>query len=98
MQRGGSPGPLIHHFGGHGGGQGHPAFWFLALVVLAAVFFLAVWSLMRASARGPAQVAAAGATAGDAAIDSVRLRYARGEIDRDTFTQISADLGAPPPA
>jgi uncharacterized membrane protein len=34
----------------------------------------------------------------DAAVEFVRMRYARGEIDRDEFVRISTDLGAPSPA
>ena len=32
----------------------------------------------------------------DNAVDVVRMRYAKGEIDRDDFLRISADLGGAP--
>jgi uncharacterized membrane protein len=37
---------------------------------------------------------------GENSQELVRLRYARGEIDRETFLQVSQDLGGsgPPPA
>jgi uncharacterized membrane protein len=43
--------------------------------------------------------APAGAARGSDPAEIVRRRYARGEIDRETFLQLSQDLaGAPPPA
>jgi uncharacterized membrane protein len=34
---------------------------------------------------------------GDSALEALRLRYARGEVDRDTFLTMRADLGAAGP-
>ncbi len=59
--------------------HGHPFFWLLVLAVLAVLCFFAVRALLRASGRRPGAVtAAAWPAAHDAALDSVRLRYARG--------------------
>jgi uncharacterized membrane protein len=79
--------------------HGHPFLWLVVLAALVALCFFAVRALLRASGRAPGGPTAAGwASAHDAALDSVRLRYARGEIDRDEFARISTDLGAAPPA
>jgi len=79
--------------------HGHPFFWLLALAVLAVLCVLAVRAFLKASARTSAGLGAGGWTGPrDSALDLVRQRYARGEIDRDEFARISADLGAAPPA
>jgi uncharacterized membrane protein len=79
--------------------HGHPLLWLVVLAVLATLFIVALRALWRASGRAPGSVALARWPSGhDAALDSVRLRYARGEIDRDEFARISTDLGAAPPA
>ena len=70
------------------------------LLVLAAIVMLAVW-LIQSMRRPPvphehatglprAQV--------DAALQEARMRYARGEMSRDEFVQISIDLGGSPGA
>jgi uncharacterized membrane protein len=86
----GVPSSLIVH--AHEGG--HRFFWLLLLVGFLVLAGLAVAWLVRLTRDGPAGAAAAP----DAALESVRLRYARGEIDRDEFVRVSTDLGAPPPA
>ena len=76
---------------GHGGGFPFGLIFLLVLLVLAG---LLVWSLLRPGARhAPPAPPAAGT--GDAALEQARLRYARGEIDRDEFVRISRDLGSP---
>ena len=50
--------------------------------------------LTRGGGAGPLRRAAGP----DAAVESVRMRYARGEIDREEFVRVSTDLGAPAPA
>ncbi len=80
--------------------HGHPVFWFLALVLFVALAVLAVYALIhllrRPASASSAQAAVAGGA--DAAVESVRMRYARGEIDREEFVRVATDLGAPPPA
>jgi uncharacterized membrane protein len=70
------------------------------MLVVALLIGLVVWAVLRMT--GPNRLAVAGAgwsgpvRRADAALDLVRTRYARGEISRDEFVQISADLGGPP--
>jgi putative membrane protein len=79
-------------------GVGHPFLALLVVLVLVALVCLAVVWAFRLT-RGPRPAAlAAGMPPRDPALDSVRMRYARGEIGRDEFLQTSADLGAPLPA
>jgi uncharacterized membrane protein len=76
--------------------QGHPVLWLLVLFLFVALVAFAIYTLVRLTRGGtPAATAVAGP---DAAVESVRMRYARGEIDRDEFVRVSTDLGAPPPA
>jgi putative membrane protein len=83
----------------------------LPFVVLLAIVALVVWAVLRitgdrggfaprsAGWTGQPAWAAAGGPRGafDPALEELRLRYARGEVDRDEFVRRSADLGAPPP-
>jgi uncharacterized membrane protein len=93
MFRGGPYPYLVHPH------HGHPLFWLLALALLVALCVVAVRAFLRASGRAPAGAAGGGWPGSrDAALDLVRQRYARGEIDRDEFARISTDLGAAPPA
>jgi putative membrane protein len=62
---------------------------FLLMLVLVAV---AVWAVLRVTGRGSAAVAGPVARV-DPALEEVRLRYARGEINREEFVQRSRDLG-----
>lgn len=69
---------------------------------------LVIWLALRlnklqgASAAGPVPTGGAASAAGpvavDAALATARMRYANGEMDRDTFLAISTDLGGAPPA
>lgn len=71
--------------------------WFLMIVLvilLVALVVLAVRHLWQP--RTPAQLPA---VRRDEPLDVLRLRYARGEIDREAFIAANADLGGvPPPA
>jgi putative membrane protein len=78
----------------------HHGFWlfgvipFLMFLVLVAV---AVWAVLRLSSR-PAGPAAFGPRTAppmprDPAVEELRVRYARGELDREEFLQRSRDLG-----
>jgi uncharacterized membrane protein len=62
-------------------------FFFLAFIALLALGVALLWR--RGSAAGPVDDR-------DEALAALRLRYARGEITRDEFLQVSEDLGGPP--
>ena len=68
----------------------------LAIVILAGV---AIWLLVRMShtqgigAAPVAPVSPAGRP--DPALEAARMRYARGEMDRDAYLAVAHDLGAP---
>lgn len=78
--------------------------WWLGGLVLVLMMLLlgalVVWAVVRLSRVGPASASAAAppppappAPPRDAALEEIRLRYARGEIDRERFQQQLADLG-----
>jgi len=87
----------------------HEATWLAALhaimpfLVVLALAVLVVWVVLRLSAdRGRPVLQPAGWSGQpgprvDGALDEVRMRYARGEIDRDEFARRFADLGGGPP-
>jgi len=81
--------------------HGHPIAWLVVLIVLIAIVAFAVYVLLKAS-RGsggmPAGSGVPGGVPADSALELVRMRYAKGEIERDEFVRVSTDLGAPPPA
>jgi uncharacterized membrane protein len=84
----------------HAGHGGHAFGWLLGLLLFALLVgviagLVARWLARReANAVTPVPAAAvAGPGPGDDALGLVRLRYARGEIDREQFLQASADLG-----
>ncbi len=88
-----------HYVGWHGA----ELFWWLFLIAFVAFgVFAAVW-LLRAGRFQPQPVGAAPhpgqplESPEDPAIREIRLRYARGEIDRDAFIATLADLGGSPP-
>jgi putative membrane protein len=100
-QRGGGfggPGGFgpMQDFGRHGGG--HPLGWVLMFLLIALLVILAVWIVHRFTRARPGAPVLATATGprADDALTTVRMRYARGEIDRDAFLRINADLGGPP--
>jgi uncharacterized membrane protein len=78
----------VHH--------GHPFLWLVLFLLFVALIAFAVYSLVRLT-RGSSASSAVAAPRSDAALESVRMRYARGEIDRDEFVRVTTDLGAPPP-
>jgi len=73
--------------------HGHRGLGFVLLIVLLIVLAALVgYAAARFAGRGrPAPPAVA--PAGDEPLALLRLRYARGEIDREAFLQASADLG-----
>src|SRR5688500_5645601 len=74
--------------------------WFIPFLIIALLAGLAVWAILRMT--GPNRLAApAGgwtpSVRSDSALDLVRARYARGEISREEFVQLSSDLGGSVP-
>jgi len=73
------------------------------LLLFAAVVALLIWAVLRLTEERPAPLAGwrglpQGQRPGwrpDVALEHARYRYARGEIGREEFMQISTDLGAP---
>jgi uncharacterized membrane protein len=83
-------------FGHH---AGHPVFALLLLVLLAALVVIGVIALVR-SWRGPHGGAApfrpgTPGTVVDPAFTELRVRYARGDVTWDEFSQRAANLGHP---
>jgi putative membrane protein len=85
---------------------GHHGWWWgfgglVPFLLLLALVGLAVWAVVRITLRGsglsPAIGAAAPVTRPDGALEEVRLRYARGEMNREEFLQRSQDLGGAGP-
>jgi hypothetical protein len=81
--------------------------WLLLLLLLAALIGLAVWAIMRATGRRGAPGAFGSGAAWspewsrqgpDQALQAARLRYAQGEISRDEYARLVADLGGQVPA
>ena len=70
----------------------------LPTVLLLLLIAVVIWAVVRASQQ-PAAVAVTAPLAPrpDGALQALRLRYARGEIDRAAFLTATADLDGPPP-
>jgi putative membrane protein len=101
-----------HRF--HPGGFDGPGGWHILGGVVPMLLFLVligvvIWAVVRFTSANRAQIA--GATAGpavrrDPALEELRLKYARGDVDREEYVQRSRDLGVivpesgepPPPA
>jgi putative membrane protein len=80
-------------------GHGGPMLgWLAFLVVLVVLVGLAVWAVRRITSTPAAAAPQSGATTPrpDPALEAARMRYARGEIGRDDYLRIAADLGSPP--
>jgi hypothetical protein len=84
--------------------------WLVPLLLVGALVALAVLAVLRLTGRreppawGGREPPAWGAPPGwqaqlrqDAALEAARLRYARGELDRDQYLRLVADLGGQPP-
>ena len=81
----------------HWNHAGHLLGWLIPLVIIVALAVLTVWAVRRMSAP-PASAAptpAPGTPQSDPAVESARIRYARGEISREEFLRVVEDLGAP---
>jgi uncharacterized membrane protein len=85
-----------HGYGFEHGGWGFLG-WLLPLLFLGVLAGLGVWLVLRLTQRpAPAAAAGPGWVPPSAALEQVRSRYARGEIDREEFVQLSNDLGGAP--
>lgn len=86
------PNPYVVNHGGH-----HPLEWLIFFLLLALVVALVVWLILRFTSFrvGAPPLAQAAGPRLDEALDVVRMRYARGEIDRREFLRLSKDLGEP---
>ncbi len=78
-------------------GWGRPLWWdvlaWLLPVLFVALLGLLIGLVLVRLTRKPAE---AGPPAPDRALEEARVRYARGEIDRETFLRIAGDLGGRP--
>lgn len=90
----------------HTGPYGDHGWWVffggvLPLVLFIILIGLVVWAVLRVTGRGrppvPASTRVPAASPPDEALHEVRLRYARGEMDRQEFVQRYRDLGGSPP-
>jgi uncharacterized membrane protein len=78
----------------------------LSLLLFGVLVGVLVWAVVRFTKERPyggsGMTVVSGppilAARSDAALDQLRMRYARGEIGRDDFLQTSRDLGSPAPA
>jgi putative membrane protein len=93
--RGGDQGGLVYHHGGPG-----PFGWTvlaLQLLLVLGVAWLLVSLLLGRFSRHPAAAAAAPtATRESQPLETLHMRYARGEIGRDEYLQARSDLGGEP--
>jgi putative membrane protein len=87
--------------GNHPGYGPHDAWWgflhLLPLVLLLVLIGVVVWAVLRYSSRPvlATGTGAVGVPPRDAAVEELRIRYARGELGRDDFAQRMRDLGNP---
>jgi len=91
-------GPYVHHDTWWQSG-----FHLLPLLLFAVFIGVLVWGVLRLSSQGAFERAStaeamppAGPPARDQALEELRVRYARGELDRTDFLERHADLGGPP--
>lgn len=95
---------MFGRFGGPGPGWDAP-WWqgllggLIPMLFLIALGVLVVWAVLRMAERrlppSPAALPPAGPPR-DPALEQARLRYARGELSREEYLRVSADLGGPP--
>lgn len=83
----------VGFFGGHGGGGPHVFGILFLIAFVAAVVVLVVFVVRWARGGHPPSASQAGQPSPtDGAIAAVRMRYARGELSREEFLRVSADL------
>jgi uncharacterized membrane protein len=81
----------------HEGWWGGPLHVFLLLLLLALLVAVVVWLVRRLAPSTPQAIAATPAPAvtalaGDPAVATLRMRYARGDVSREDFQHALADL------
>lgn len=89
----------VHRF--HPGFEGPGGGWHILGGILPMVLFLiligvAIWAVVRVTSANRAQFAggpSAPAPHRDPALEELRLKYARGDMDREEFVRRSRDLG-----
>jgi putative membrane protein len=95
MPQGSGPGSMLVHQESWWMGALH----LLPLLLLVVLAGVVVWGVLRLTGRGTpltvAMAAPTGSSARDRALDELRVRYARGEVDRTDYLERSADLGGP---
>jgi putative membrane protein len=68
------------------------------MIVFVAFLALVIWAVLRATEyRGPTVIGPHPGSAPDPALETLRMRFARGEIDAAEYAQRAAQLGAPAP-
>jgi putative membrane protein len=77
---------------GYGFSWGGMLLMLVSWLVWAALIGLLVWALIRWLTVGTLRTGGPGSTAGPSAIETLRQRYARGEIDGPTFDQMRERL------
>jgi uncharacterized membrane protein len=84
-------GPGYHH--DH---VNHPWLWLVAMLMVVAAIGVLTWALVRGSR--PAYHGPAPGAVSDPAVETLRMRFARGEIESDEYATRSAQLsGVLPP-
>jgi putative membrane protein len=81
----------------------HESWWMglehlLPIVLFAVLVGVVVWGVLRLTSHEAPRMLTAGAPAApprDHALEELRVRYARGEVDRTEYLERSADLGGP---
>lgn len=87
---------MMHRVGGEGFGGGHPFLVLMCVLAMAGLIALAAYWFTRVRRMEHGSHAAGGApfaASPDPALHELRLRYARGDIDRDDYLRRAADLG-----
>jgi uncharacterized membrane protein len=94
----------VADFDGRFGHHGHRPLRILLFVLFLALVVAVVWLIVREVRHRRMQPVAAvgpGVSSGlpqpDAALEQLRMRYARSEITRDEYLQMVQDLGGAPP-
>jgi uncharacterized membrane protein len=71
--------------------------WVVPMLLFAALIGVAVWALVVLMRRPYVPAETSVHRASDPALETARLRYARGESSREEYLRTVTDLGGPPP-